>query len=75
MQRHPRGDPVSMAQADYYYDECFPHRLFTLKEIKHQYQSLLDMVPSDERTFEEYLFDNHYRNGGSLYPVHDKEKM
>lgn len=71
----PRSPCLSNALwAEYYYDECFPQRLFTLKEIRRQYQSLTEMIPTDERTFAEYLFDEYYRNGGSLHPIHKRRK-
>lgn len=56
-----------MPRAPLYFDDYNPSVLVTLEDIQHQFQSLLDLSPSDERTLEDYLFDCDYHNGGTLH--------
>lgn len=60
-----------MLKERYFFDDYNPSVRLTLKEIQHQFQSLLDMSPSDERTFADYLFDCDYRKGGTLHECFD----
>ena len=49
-----------------FFDELCPERLYTLHMLKAQHAALLILIPSDGRSFEEFLFDALSRNGGTI---------
>lgn len=57
----------------YFFDEVDPRNLYTLTDLQRQYQSLTDMIPSDGRDFEEFLFDAFAENGGTVKELYWKE--
>lgn len=50
----------------YFFDEFEPDKLYSLAALEAEHQTLLDLIPSDGRSFEEFLFDAAYQNGGTL---------
>ena len=53
-----------------YFDELNPEKLYSIADLKREYELLLSVIPSDARSFEEFLFDASSRHGGTLRKYH-----
>ena len=58
--------PRNTTRLRYFFDEFDPDKIYSLADLQSEHAALLDLIPSDGRSFEEFLFDANYRNGGTL---------
>lgn len=58
--------PLHTTEVRYFFDEVDPKNLYTLADLQRQHQALLDLIPTDGRDFEEFLFDAFSSHGGTV---------